>query len=65
MTIDLSTFLSQLVSNPALLITFALTLGRHPGKRLDGCAQRNCHLRIYPGHQATVSDPDGRCVQLF
>ena len=27
MTIDLSTFLSQLVSNPALLITFALTLG--------------------------------------
>lgn len=27
MTIDLSTFLSQLISNPALLITFALTMG--------------------------------------
>ena len=64
MTIDLSTFLSQLVSNPALLITFALTLGviLVNGWTDAPNAIATC---VSTGIKPRSADPDGRCVQLF
>ena len=59
MTISFSTFLSQLVSNPALLITALLTLG------VIRCSQCHRHLCLYPFDGTAGRHFDGRDLQLF
>lgn len=50
MTLSLQDFLSSLVSNPMLILTVLLHLGRHFCQRLDRMPPMPCHLRFHPFH---------------